>query len=92
MGGMSILRLFVATVFGIVGGLAAGIVFVVACSATVGTDSDAGSPEWVKSLGGLCWLPPLFGGFLGAVAAVLIVRRSGNGDGQRRPPSPLDAV
>ena len=89
---MKILQLFVWSVCAAIAGLAAGIVFVFACSATVGDGMTPGAPAWVVGLADLWWLPPLVGIVLGATLAIVLWRRKQKRGGPQTPPGPQDAV
>jgi hypothetical protein len=74
-------------VIGAVAGLAAGIVFVMACAATTGAGIED-PPGWRRTLSALCWVPLVLGLGLGITSAILLWRRKQNRGG---PPSPPGA-
>jgi hypothetical protein len=83
------LRLFALVFFGVIGGIAAGIVFVFTCAATVGDGSQPGASDSATQLADFFWVPPLAGVVLGVIGAILLSRRHRNGGGSRPPCPPV---
>jgi hypothetical protein len=69
---MTLLRLLIGFAVTVTTGFAAGILFVGACAASAGAPT---SPQWMKTLGVLWWLPPLLGLIIGTAVAIMQWRR-----------------